>query len=255
VGAGIWPGFDDAGCNGWGAGRRGIPRLNGAMADLHWDRETRQGYPVAQIATWNDWPEGSGIEPSVEYGYQYLEQARLRAAQWRGQAPNTAELRMAEWIFRLRQDSTDPAFLQAAVATGGQIAAGEYQAAEDTIRPYAEALGYITPRPTVDPTPTWPALFPRAGEKVVIYPNPARERVTLAYSLAGPARVVVDVYRASGERTAHIQEDVDGGPGRTVTTCWDSAGVAPGIYFCRLRVTDPSGRELLSQTLKVALLK
>lgn len=36
-------------------------------------RALSSGAPIVQIATWNDWGEGTVIEPSVEYGYRDLE--------------------------------------------------------------------------------------------------------------------------------------------------------------------------------------
>ncbi|MBS2006757.1 MAG: glycoside hydrolase family 99-like domain-containing protein [Cyanobacteria bacterium SZAS TMP-1] len=37
------------------------------------ERALKSGQPVVQIATWNDWGEGTQIEPSVEFGYRDLE--------------------------------------------------------------------------------------------------------------------------------------------------------------------------------------
>jgi len=37
------------------------------------DRAHRSGAPFVQIATWNDWGEGTQIEPSKEFGYRDLE--------------------------------------------------------------------------------------------------------------------------------------------------------------------------------------
>jgi len=37
------------------------------------ERALTSGQPVVQVATWNDWGEGTQIEPSVEFGYRDLE--------------------------------------------------------------------------------------------------------------------------------------------------------------------------------------
>jgi len=37
------------------------------------ERALRSGLPLVQISTWNDWGEGTMIEPSVEFGYRDLE--------------------------------------------------------------------------------------------------------------------------------------------------------------------------------------
>src|SRR5262249_45260447 len=38
------------------------------------ERALKSGAPMVQIATWNDWGEGTSIEPSREFGYRDLEQ-------------------------------------------------------------------------------------------------------------------------------------------------------------------------------------
>lgn len=115
-----------------------------------------------------------------------------------------------------------------------------------------------TPTPIVNtstPTPT-PTTTPwLAGQKVLAYPNPARGQVTFAYTVAGLSSVTIDVYRLTGERVARITERKNGGTGQTLTTSWDAAGVAPGIYLCRVQVTDADGRVVVDQKKKVALIK
>lgn len=39
--------------------------------------------PIIQIATWNDWGEGTMIEPSVEFGYRDLEEIQRHTARYR----------------------------------------------------------------------------------------------------------------------------------------------------------------------------
>lgn len=79
VTGGVWAGFDDRYCS-WGQ-NRWIDRQNGAIYDSTWNyiKTYSTLYPTslsplkwAYIETWNDWNEGSEIEPSVEFGYKYL---------------------------------------------------------------------------------------------------------------------------------------------------------------------------------------
>lgn len=65
---------------------------------------------MIQLATWNDWGEGTIIEPSVEYGYRDLEivqQFRKKYLQ-----PNftnsPAHLRLPFALFRMRQHGSEP---------------------------------------------------------------------------------------------------------------------------------------------------
>jgi len=39
---------------------------------------------AVQIITWNDWNEGTQIEPCVKYGYKYLEMNKKYAAKYKG---------------------------------------------------------------------------------------------------------------------------------------------------------------------------
>jgi hypothetical protein len=70
---GVWPGFDSR--LSWGKNRF-IVRRNGIVYDSTWLKfiENNKEFPIPWIfiETWNDFNEGSEIEPSKEYGYQYL---------------------------------------------------------------------------------------------------------------------------------------------------------------------------------------
>jgi hypothetical protein len=87
------------------------------------------------------------------------------------------------------------------------------------------------------------------------YPNPARGKVNFAYTISGAGKVKIDIYKLTGERVASITEYVNGGAGQTLSTAWNAVDVAPGIYFCRIVITDGSGKVILYQKKKVALIK
>ena len=53
----------------WGS----IPDDGGRTFTTTLDRALKSGAPFVQIATWNDWGEGTMAEPSVEFGYRDLE--------------------------------------------------------------------------------------------------------------------------------------------------------------------------------------
>lgn len=87
VTGGVWAGFDDRKNTSWG-GNRLISRQNGKVYDNTWDfihnynGELPMRYVV--LETWNDWNEGTEIEPSVEHGYQYLVQTIKNVNQLKG---------------------------------------------------------------------------------------------------------------------------------------------------------------------------
>lgn len=77
VGGGVWPGFDDRKNTSWG-GQRLISRGGGSTYDSTWHyiQNYRGEIPMKyiMIETWNDWNEGTEIEPSVENGFQNMVQ-------------------------------------------------------------------------------------------------------------------------------------------------------------------------------------
>ena len=61
---------------------------------------------MIQIATWNDWGEGTQIEPSVEFGFRDLE--HLQSVRSRSpRASNGADLRLPEKLLQRRRSTTD----------------------------------------------------------------------------------------------------------------------------------------------------
>ena len=72
---GVWPGFDDRKNTSWG-GNRLIDRDEGTTYEATWNYvlNYRGKLPLnwVVIETWNDWNEGTEIEPSLEDGYKYL---------------------------------------------------------------------------------------------------------------------------------------------------------------------------------------
>lgn len=75
VSGGVWAGFDDRDNTFWG-GNRLISRQDGKVYDDTWDYihgyDGRLPMEYVVIETWNDWNEGTEIEPSLEHGYKYL---------------------------------------------------------------------------------------------------------------------------------------------------------------------------------------
>jgi hypothetical protein len=53
-----------------------IPRENGATYEKTWKAVLSSGCQWALITSWNEWHEGTEIEPSIEYGHQYLEMTK-----------------------------------------------------------------------------------------------------------------------------------------------------------------------------------
>lgn len=81
--AGIIPGYDDTRV----PGRTGtyiVPRNNGATYATGWNAAIASSPDWITITSFNEWFEGSMIEPSVTYGTQYLTLTQQYARSWHG---------------------------------------------------------------------------------------------------------------------------------------------------------------------------
>jgi hypothetical protein len=72
LGAGVWPGFNDTGVSGWGSGNRIIEDREDKLYALTWEYALKNNPEWISITTWNDWNEGSNIEPGIKKGAKYL---------------------------------------------------------------------------------------------------------------------------------------------------------------------------------------
>ena len=75
----------------------------GKTFQLSLNRAIRSNSPIVQIATWNDYGEGTNIEPTFEYGYRYLQALQKIRKDWPFQ-PQDLELPVQ--LYRLRQKVT-----------------------------------------------------------------------------------------------------------------------------------------------------
>ena len=73
----VSPGFDDTGVWGWGGQPRVLERRGTDEFADTWANVEGQSLDAIQIVTWNDFEEGSTIEPAAEYGFSYLDHAEI----------------------------------------------------------------------------------------------------------------------------------------------------------------------------------
>lgn len=105
----VFPGFRDiyeeAGVH---ASYGFIDARGGATFAETWDRALQSGAPVLQIATWNDFGEGTVVEPTRDLEYTYLE---MLQQQFRpGESPG--HLRLPLRVYRLRKENSGDAVVQ-----------------------------------------------------------------------------------------------------------------------------------------------
>ncbi len=76
----VAPGFDDRQVRVPGTL---VDRAGGATYDRGWQAAVAVAPPWILVSTWNEWHEGSEIEPSVEHGRRYLDATRVWAERFR----------------------------------------------------------------------------------------------------------------------------------------------------------------------------
>jgi acetyl esterase/lipase len=114
-----FPGFKDIYKQaGVGESFGGIPSRMGATFAESLDLALKAGSPMVQIATWNDYGEGTVIEPTRGAGYKYLEilQKRLNV---RSHGP--ADLRLPVMLYQLRKRIGGDAALGAQLNQAAQL--------------------------------------------------------------------------------------------------------------------------------------
>lgn len=111
-----FPRFDDfyreAGVS---AGYGKIPDADGRTYSTTLADAIGRGAPIVQVATWNDWGEGTQIEPSTEFGYRDLETTqRARRKIDPKFSFAAADLRLPMRLYELRKTRRDGIKLDAA---------------------------------------------------------------------------------------------------------------------------------------------
>lgn len=103
VALGIGPGFDSSGVSSWGQNHKIIPREDGKYYARQWERAIGANPDMVQIITWNDFQEGSVIEPTFEFGNQYLDITEQMVGKYNGRKVDLADNGLAFKIYQLRK--------------------------------------------------------------------------------------------------------------------------------------------------------
>ena len=93
------------------------------------------------IPTWDDWGEGTTIEPSLDYGVTYLELTKKYASQYKGIDSHDVTLELPLWIYKIRKSTDDKSILADMKKASLLIAEGKYFEAETLVKPYVNKLG------------------------------------------------------------------------------------------------------------------
>jgi len=98
------PGFDSSGVAHWGdSSHPVIERAEGKYYAGQWERAIKMNPDLVQIVTWNDFQEGSIIEPTFQFKNKYLDQTEEMVAKFNGRKVDLTDNGLAFKIFQLRK--------------------------------------------------------------------------------------------------------------------------------------------------------
>jgi hypothetical protein len=98
----VFPGFHDVYAEAGGRSYGFLDDADGATFELTWTAAARAYPDIVQIATWNDYGEGTIIEPTIERGYRELEFLQDARKDWDAEfAFSYTDLRMPVEFFKL----------------------------------------------------------------------------------------------------------------------------------------------------------
>jgi hypothetical protein len=115
-----------------GNGRTYVQTLTSAM---------KSDAAIIQIVTWNDWGEGTQIEPSVEFGYRDLEATQRLRRQYLEPAftYRDRDLRLpVEWYLLRKKHTDNPVVREKLSPVFSLVAAGRVEAAKQLLVKYAK---------------------------------------------------------------------------------------------------------------------
>lgn len=197
---------------------------NGATISSTMRQATAHSPGVIQLVTWNDYGEGTIIEPTREFGCQYLDTVQSMRMSIDPSFPFTPD--NLSWPLRIYQD-------RVAYSGNATVYANLDRAYEEIVSGSSDSVEAILDGiDQLSGVAGRAELVPNGFALEQNFPNPFNPSTTIRYALPAAANVLLEVYNLLGEHVA------------TLTSGWMGAGVhtevfngnrlASGIYFARL---------------------
>lgn len=229
--AGVWPGFDDRQCS-WGQDRW-IDRNDGLVYDETWKfvHNYNGTLPLkwVYIETWNDWNEGSEIEPSSEFGFSCLQQTIEQISAFKNISINLedsaflASTKIYEAALLIENSNRDSTvyypLLRRSVSSYIDHKSNESIAISDSV-----INGALSNNAT--------SAISSQNPAITCYPNPAKSNVVIHLVLPEPMKTKVDIFDSNGRLIKNLYTgDIQTG---TKTIEWDTESISRGSYICSL---------------------
>jgi len=97
------PGFDDSGVNGWGSGPRIADRRGTQEYADTWGDNLKYKPDGVQIVTWNDFEEGTTIEPTEDYGFTFVDMTEKYVGRLTGRGVDKEDNPWPLRIYKMRK--------------------------------------------------------------------------------------------------------------------------------------------------------
>lgn len=217
---GAFPGFHDIYAEaGQGSSYGYLDASDGQTFTSTMQKAIDNNSDVIQIITWNDFGEGTNIEPTLEYGYQYLEiiQNMRKASIDTNFNYSADDLLLPFEIYKLRlkyeYDAQKNALLDDVF---NAIAADDLSTAKTILKTLGVDIEYNESEVLLDQN----------------YPNPFKSQTTIAYKLSEFGKVNLSIYNVAGKLidilVDHNQEQ------GTHSIPWDAGSQPSGVYLCKV---------------------
>ncbi|NBV85546.1 MAG: hypothetical protein EBS01_04630, partial [Verrucomicrobia bacterium] len=200
---------DNRPCGGWGTKVFYVARKDGATARQQWDlyKNERNNLDAVFIATWNDWTEGTIVEPSVERGLQDVTIIEEGASGFKGMVSDPTGLPLPKRLFDLRKGYAQlvrlgfpSAGCKARLdAVAEQVANRQFAAAESAIAQEEARLLSLQSQVVTQP-PSVKALVRVSGDPVATEYT-ATSSVPIYLTLPSAMDVLMSTLRCDAELT------------------------------------------------------
>jgi hypothetical protein len=224
--AGAFPGFRDiykeAGVD---PASRFLDHRNGETFRSILDHALEGGPDVVQLVTWNDYGEGTSIEPTREFGNRYLEIVQdARKTRFDSTfAFRTVDLAVPFRVYTLRKEHAGEPRVGSVLDRVHGFLVADQPVQATALLDSLEGINGIRPdRPGL----------PRGIRLEQNFPNPFNPNTLVRYSLDAAAVVTIAVFDARGRRIGLLAEGMRAAGDHE--TVWNAGGVASGVYVLRL---------------------
>lgn len=214
-----FPGFNDIYKEaGTGSGYGYLDAASGNTFKYTLDTAIQHNPDVIQLVTWNDYGEGTIIEPTMDFGYQYLEiiQERKKTSIDTTFTGSPDDLKLPLQIFTLRKEHKNNPAVQAKLDV---ISSLLFCAQTDSA---ATLLNKI-----FSTNNSQNQLF------VQNYPNPFRHTTTITMQIPNAAWTTLSVYNINGQLiTTLVEAFVEPGVHQAL---WNTLSHGSGVYFLKIK--------------------